>query len=362
VDEAVIGAIETTRSVSARVTGEGSIFDAIKAGEWDDAVAKEDQQQMATMIRGLHEYLLQLRRTLDSFRQPTDSPALYAAKQAAQTRLPFNRKERYFTGTVLPSIISADGFRHLGLFLQLCGLPDDLVQPGLEGDQDLQFFTEYNFAESVQRNDQRWANSPIGGDTPDVVLAGRDWLLAVEAKMYDRPHRNVLTEQIRRQRDLITYWTDTLGLDPARVRHVLLVPEALTVTAAGLADDVVIWQAVHSAYRHVGPAYWVGILEYALAAYEELAAPAERSFGANKDGTRTGQQIAAGDVTDPSGRPFTWMGRTGGLFGTALQDDINSEAWRSRRYEVRYDPLPTNPNWFAINDFLNRVQAPPSVS
>jgi len=34
-------------------------------------------------------------------------------------RLPLNRKEVYFTATVLPAIICADGFEHFHLFLKL---------------------------------------------------------------------------------------------------------------------------------------------------------------------------------------------------------------------------------------------------
>ncbi|CAN5821140.1 hypothetical protein BH24ACT5_BH24ACT5_30930 [soil metagenome] len=70
--------------------------------------------------------------------------------RTADERLPLNRKERYYTGTVLPMIVAADGFAHLHRFLHLSGLRVDpaWVTP-LVGGQDIQFFTEYGFAESV---------------------------------------------------------------------------------------------------------------------------------------------------------------------------------------------------------------------
>jgi hypothetical protein len=114
--------------------------------------------------------------------------------QATQTRLPMNRKERHFTGTVLPMLIGDSGFAHLHRFLTLCGLNVDAQDPynnPLEGEQDLQVFTEYGFAESVftEADRERMSDRPDERDTPDVVLMGLDWLVAVEAKMYHRPTR-----------------------------------------------------------------------------------------------------------------------------------------------------------------------------
>src|SRR6185312_6165083 len=37
--------------------------------------------------------------------------------------LPLNRKERFYTGTVLPMLIASDGFMHLNRFLRLCSAP-----------------------------------------------------------------------------------------------------------------------------------------------------------------------------------------------------------------------------------------------
>lgn len=40
--------------------------------------------------------------------------------RAARTRLPMNRKERFFTGTVLPGIVAGDGLQYLHLLASLC--------------------------------------------------------------------------------------------------------------------------------------------------------------------------------------------------------------------------------------------------
>lgn len=64
--------------------------------------------------------------------------------------LPLNRKERYCTGTVLPMVTASDGFAHPRRLLALCGLGS--VQPvvgGLDGGDEIAFFTDYGFSESV---------------------------------------------------------------------------------------------------------------------------------------------------------------------------------------------------------------------
>ncbi len=50
--------------------------------------------------------------------------------QPLADRLPLNRKERYYTGTVLPMIVCCDEFAHFGRFLRLCGVPDGAVVAG----------------------------------------------------------------------------------------------------------------------------------------------------------------------------------------------------------------------------------------
>ncbi|XXT25320.1 hypothetical protein WME94_27705 [Sorangium sp. So ce429] len=66
----------------------------------------------------------------------------------ADTGLPFNRKERYFTGTVLPMLVCADNFARFGRLTELVGL-DQVDVDARPTSADVQFFTEYSFVESV---------------------------------------------------------------------------------------------------------------------------------------------------------------------------------------------------------------------
>ena len=49
------------------------------------------------------------------------------------------------------------------------------------------------------------------------------------------------------------------------------------------------------------------------------------------------------------------MGRSGGINGDALAQDLTNGQWRDREYEVRVEPLTGNSNWFPISDFIART-------
>lgn len=273
------------------------------------------------------------------------------------SRLPVNRKERFYTGTVLPMLVAEFGFANLDRFLGRCGLPQGIAVDAwgsLEAHPQLQFFTEYSFAESVftHADKHRFADRPAEADTPDLVLLGADWLLAVEAKMFHRPTREALHGQMTRQQRLVRYWTAHFGLDPRRVRHVLLLPEHLATDRPGLGYPVVTWEQVLADYQGIASAYWWGVLSDALAAYGDLHSE-EPPRRVNADAMLTGEQIqemhAAGDPQ------YRWMGRQGGRHGKALAQDIATGRWREQSYEVREHELPGNPNWFAVSEFLAQL-------
>jgi hypothetical protein len=97
--------------------------------------------------------------------------------------------------------------------------------------------------------------SGLDADTPDVVIAGPDWLVAVEAKMFHNSNAADLSSQISRQRKVLSRWIEVLGLPEERVRHVLLLPQKLAAAAAGHGWPVVTWEQVLAEYREVGPRY-----------------------------------------------------------------------------------------------------------
>lgn len=55
------------------------------------------------------------------------------------------------------------------------------------------------------------------------------------------------------------------------------------------------------------------------------------------------------------GASGVWVGRTRGLSGSALAEDIATGSWRARIYKVATGTAAPNAQWFALQDFLDRV-------
>ena len=346
------------RVTGVRVTGEGSIVEQIESGEFAADLVEDEAEDLAALLDVAAERLRRTRECAGMLEQGagTDTGAADAVAERAQTRLPLNRKERFYTGTVLPMLVASDGFAHLHRFLGLCGLDvdpraDDSGHP-LDGTAPVQLFTEYSFAESVftDRDRKRFPDPPSHADTPDVVLTGPDWLLAVEAKMFHTPSPAALNAQLRRQRVLVDYWATQFGIARERVAHVLLAPAGLNT--AGVRGSVVTWQQVRDAYANVAPQHWLGVLEDALARYGQLRS---QPSTANADAVLTGAAIVEAHADGTLA--YTHMGRGGGLDGAALTADLASGAWREQRYEVREGAEAPNGNWFPIGEFVARTAA-----
>ena len=343
------GAVEQTSSIGRRVFGEhGGIAQQIIDGEWDDRFSPETARDAAARWEALGEHIRAVRATAEDTWW-TDEP-----RRDWLCGLPLNRKERYYTGTVLPGLVGADGFAHLGRFLALCGLDIELDARRDEV-PNLLFVTEYGFAESVFTDEDRgrWGTDSEA-DTPDIVIAGPDWLVAVEAKMFHNPTAADLDAQMDRQSKVISRWVDVLDLAPERVVHVLLLPEKLAAatgdgTASGVRGwPVITWEQVLAEYNHVGPRYWSNVLATALSDYDFLVS-AGPAFGKNKDARLTGSEIV--DLHSEGTLPYSSVGRAQGLHGEPFRGDVVSGAWRTFAYEVRVGD-PPNANWFPIAEFI----------
>lgn len=268
-------------------------------------------------------------------------------------RLPLNRKERYYTGTVLPTIVGCDGFAHFGRFLKLCRVPDVAVVAD-PASTNVQFFTEYGLKDSLVDGAETRFRDPGGKDTPDVVIyieSSPSILLGIEAKVFSRPSINKIEQQIQTQAKLLSVMGDGVLTRP-EIYQVALLPSGLT-TGERIADaPILTWELVADTFRDVAPPYWIGVLDEALKRYDGLVSKASAG-GQNNDGRRRGELIVkrwqAGE------REFRWIGRQSGLNGNLLRTDIESGRWRDWEYEVRRDPLPNNPNWFSIESFLSAL-------
>lgn len=264
--------------------------------------------------------------------------------------LPLNRKERYYTGTVLPGIVCAEDMTHLHRLTDLMGVPGVDVS-GDPDDCGLVFFTEYGLAESVYGPArERFDELPADRDTPDVVfLTTRPTpvLFALEAKLYDRPSgfdlKGQLDGQARLLADLATRLAAWLDVPAVPVAHYALLPGAQAGTDLGY--PVLTWQQLYAAYADVAPAYWLAILGEALDRYDELVTRPRPNDEDRLTGADIVEQHHAGTAT------YTFMGRSGGITGTQLQADIDTGNWRTTNYQVA-STHPGNRNWFTTAEFV----------
>ena len=279
--------------------------------------------------------------------------------QTIKTGLPLNRNERYFTGTVFPMIVCANGFRDLGAFASLipgCTLPPIDADPRTT---NIQFFTEYSLVESVHgpAARARFPNPTKADETPGImflVAGGRTVLVAVEAKMYDQPTAKELMTQLQAQRYQLDYLRDTLAI--GQVHHALLLPKGLADKLGGRLPapfPLILWEDLLAAYRPIrGDAdYFLGVLALALEQWPVLAAKPSVQ-GANAERKLTGAEILE-RLGDPAVRT---MGRNGGLAGMALQNDFPGGKWRKHHYEVSAAEEPADGNWFLVEEFVDLLR------
>src|SRR5579863_988367 len=245
-----------------------------------------------------------------------------------RTRLPLNRKEVYFTATVLPAIICAERFNHFHRFLKLLGLPEMTVEADPTA-SNFQFFTEYSLAEAI---DPRFANNAGKRERPDVLIlveGQRPTLIAIEAKMYDATQRSALIAQMERQEQevlcpLRAQWPEMTtvhaALLPATMKEKFRTLDNCTFPHPDQGRPIITWEEIGDNFRDVtSAAYFVGVLDIALREYANKAAK-EQTRGQYADGELRGHEIVAryrrGD------REFQMMGRQGGIDRLKLRQDI----------------------------------------
>lgn len=270
-------------------------------------------------------------------------------------RLPINRKERYYTGTVLPMIVASDGFKHFGEFLALCGVDEHVALDANPDSSNVQFFTEYGFEESLKGEAEKRRFGETGGrHAPDLVVyveGGRSLLLCIEAKVFSRPSIADLREQLQEQTELLRVMKKGVRKQPC-VYQVALLPRGLGMLEPINGVPVLTWESVAETFRDVASPYWIRVLDLALRDYGRLAS--QSSGGReNCDAVMAGKEILARHLMEEL--PYTWMGRGGGWSGSALSKDVETGKWKTQRYEVRRDPLHDNRNWFPIAKFIKKI-------
>jgi hypothetical protein len=275
--------------------------------------------------------------------------------------LPLNRKERFFTGTVLPMIVCKDNFAHLHVLLELAGCDDSRQVSVIPGQENVEFFSEYSFVESaIGMSGKRFPDLPKVKDTPDIMILIKTnvskVLIALEAKMYDATTAEALTRQMDDQRNhILAYLEQALQL--TQVYHVALLPAKLyrRIRACGFDKKAILWEDLHERYTQVlRHDYFLEMLRIALDRYDELSGKT-CSYGANCEKTYRGREIY--DACKNGTLDAQIMGRNRGLHGPELRDDIATGKWQTHKYEASSGTKPPNRNWFFVQDFVALIDS-----
>jgi hypothetical protein len=335
-------AAQHARQMLERALG---IVDQIATGAWDADLSESQQRDLADSLLELAERARRVRSDAGAAKSGTSGADQWRGP------LPFNRKERFFTGSVFPGLVGETGFFHLQRCLDLFGVP---AQAETGEHAKIQFLTEYGFTESVvlQADRDRWGTG-LGRETPDIVMAGPNWLLAIEAKVFHNPTAAALEAQMTAQRPLVDHWRRTLDIPAENVVHALLLPERLAARERDglISSTVVTWEDLLDAYRHVAPPYWVSVLSDALENHAVLESVGA-AFKANSDRAVSGAAIVADAMSEAP--TIASVGRRGGRYGKGFLADVETGQWAAQIYEVRSEPLDAR-NWMTVAEFLEAI-------
>ncbi|MHB0914903.1 MAG: hypothetical protein ACYC4M_04365 [Thermoleophilia bacterium] len=250
--------------------------------------------------------------------------------ECLKTELPLNRKERFYTGTVLPSILFHNGTGNLFRFLrEIDGFPPEVDEASTV--DDFLFYTEYNLKQSAGKKNIGATINTDSNDTPDAVievLAPLKAFVVIEAKMFSNISETAFGGQIKAQKRAFNDAVQAkYGLDNGQMFHVALVPEKLGLKSTP-DYQVIHWEFLHSDAMDLDGNYFVNYLRIALKNYSDLVS----SSPWGEPSTATGQMKGFDIYNDHTAGEEHWVGRCGGK--VKIGEDIRKGSWRNFNYYI----------------------------
>jgi hypothetical protein len=274
-------------------------------------------------------------------------------------RLPLNRKEVFYSATVLPGIICSDG---LAAFFGLLGKPG--IHIDLSPDTaNVQIFSEYDLRDAI-RGDRMAPDalkkllSDMTGDTPDLVIlvdSAAPVLVVLEAKLFDNSARTI-AGQIEKQRANMALLASVMP--EYEILHVALVLKSAAGRVYPNAGEpglfkTITWEEVVEKYTDIPAAgYWVRQLRLALGSENNLLA------GGGSRGTHEDGRMTTAGILDAYERPDCIIKSVGclGANWARLKDDIALNGG-TRKWAVSHkDDLPSR-HYLGIQEFVGTVRS-----
>ena len=246
-----------------------------------------------------------------------------------KTELPLNRKERFYTATVLPALLFHDGLRNFYTFLKMIKNFPETINEHASG-TDFLFFTEYNLKEaSGERNIGRKISTPTN-ETPDIVievLKPTKVFVIIEAKMFAAAKQTDLVEQVIRQKlAIVEPLKQSFKLEQATFYHVAIVPRALKISETEH-FQVLNWEGFIEDKRFTfQDCIFYNYLRCALENYDKLVQEEMWTYPSHVTFYLTGEEV----YLNGKGDKTVWVGRKQGR-QTFIKDVVNN-SWRKRKY------------------------------
>lgn len=276
-----------------------------------------------------------------------------------ENELPLNRKERFYTGTVFPSLLFHKGLSTFYDFLKsLRGFPEEINETNT-GDNFL-FYTEYNLKESAGLRNVGEKIETATKDTPDCIIEflthnpGKLKLFVViEAKMFSKVSPAGLKRQMSaQQKAVISVLKSKYKLTDQQILHIALVPKALGITECG-DYQVVYWDffTEEKMFSKLQDNRFFNYLKFALDHYGELVQKGGTGMPTTCEGYLSGEEI----YRKAKQGEILWIGRRGGK--KTFLADIQTNKWRSRQYcfNSRKPDRGMPGQWINSNEFIKMI-------
>lgn len=272
---------------------------------------------------------------------------------------PFNREERFFTGTVLPLLVSGNNYKDLKPLIDLMAPSLNLKPEFSDTHKSVLFYTEYNLKKSSYAktgiNNTNISATKIEGDTPDILFYVWDkeqvYLFAIEVKMYHRPTSDNLALQMQRQYEVLKTLAANANIPTEHIFHYALVPAKTSLPNTDK-RKLITWEQVYNLYCKMPVnTYAIDALGYALSEYENLVA---KQSTAKKNNT---ESLSGMDILlHHAAIGIKYVGCGGGYKGERFMRMSMRGGLKYETFQVTTADTCPNRNWFTIEQFLKAIK------
>lgn len=242
--------------------------------------------------------------------------------------LPINRKEKFYTATILPSLLFHGGLSNLYYFLRkIINFPSQINEKNTK--DNFLFYTEYNLQQSAGKKNVGIEIETDSGETPDIVieiLKPIKIFVVIEAKMFLNLTQGAFSEQMKfQQNSIIKVLKKRFHLNDDEIFHVGLVPRKLNFLDT-LDYQIINWEIFNEGGFKLEGNYFYNFLRFAIDNYPALVSDKSSKQASTVEGYMKGSEL----YTMAKNNEILWIGRMGGKL--KIKSDVEQSDWKNRKY------------------------------